>query len=281
MTEINGYRLINELSTDNAGFCRWAFCEKNGRQYFIKEFLDPIYPLNATALSPKTIARKQLICDEFFRRKKAFYDTLAKCRSGNIIYVSDFFRYGSKYYAVSEKVGRSEITVSELSRESIDVKKTLICSILYSFAWLHHEGIVHADIKPDNLLIKRTGSGYLTAKIIDFDSGFLVSDVPDEMQGDFVYIAPETYMKLNDPSVPINSKSDIFSLGVLFHQIWTSRLPGTDRSHKYVFEAVLDDCQIGISPSIPNELRDLFGRMLLKDPRERPDATELLHIVQA
>lgn len=276
MTDINGYSLLGEFTTNNAGFCRWAYCEKGGHKFFIKEFLDPIYPIGKTELSQKTIARKQKICEEFYQRKQTFYDTLSKCRTGNIAFIVDFFRSGSKYYAVSDKMEFDVYEFSDVARANQDVKETLMRSILYSFAQMHKAGIVHADVKPDNMLIKKTHAGYFTAKIIDFDSGFLLTDIPEEVQGDFVYLAPEAYQKMLDSEVSIDEKIDVFALGIIFHQLWTGKLPQTDNDYNYIFEAVLDDCAIRLSNAIPDVHRDLITKMLSKLPNDRPSAMEVL-----
>ena len=43
--QIKGYELRGELKTTNSGFSKWGFAAKNGREYFIKEFIDPVYPV--------------------------------------------------------------------------------------------------------------------------------------------------------------------------------------------------------------------------------------------
>ena len=68
----NGYSIIGELSNQNAGFCQWGFCKKDGREYFIKEFKNPVYPTDNKELSPKAIERKRRIGDAFFAAKKSF-----------------------------------------------------------------------------------------------------------------------------------------------------------------------------------------------------------------
>ena len=56
-TEIKGYRLTRELSNENAGMCQWGFAEKDGFEFFIKQFLKPKYPADDCGLSPKMIQR--------------------------------------------------------------------------------------------------------------------------------------------------------------------------------------------------------------------------------
>ena len=72
MSVIKGYKLLGELSAQNAGFCQWGFCEKSGREFFIKEFLTPVYPEDTSELSAKVIERKRKVCDDFYSKKREF-----------------------------------------------------------------------------------------------------------------------------------------------------------------------------------------------------------------
>ncbi|MBQ1376625.1 MAG: protein kinase [Lachnospiraceae bacterium] len=276
MTIIKDYELKEALSSKNAGFCRWGFCEKDGREYFIKEFLSPVYPEDSADLSPKTVERKQKLCEEFYASKYEFYSAVNSCRTGNIVTIREFFRYGPKYYAVTEKMESGKITLEDISKRSDEVKITLIRAILFSISALHKAGVIHADIKPDNILLKRTVGDFYTAKIIDFDSGFLLGKTPQEVQGDFVYLAPETYLKVRDGEGELTGKIDIFALGVLFHQYWTGELPEINSDYRYVFEAVLDGSEPKLAGSIPLGIREMISRMLSADPEKRPEAEDIL-----
>ena len=89
---INGYQLKGELKNDNSGYSKWGFAVKNGHEFFIKQFLSPVYPLESSGLSEKQISQKRDICSRFENDKIRFYNELNKCRTGNIITVFDFFR---------------------------------------------------------------------------------------------------------------------------------------------------------------------------------------------
>lgn len=277
---VNGYEIIGELKSDNSGFAKWGFAKKDGVEVFIKEFLSPVYPEDTAALSPEQIARKRRICMDFEKNKRSFYSELNKCVTGNIVTVSDFFRWGSRYYIVTDKVDTATIKVSGVARFSLDRKLLIIKIILYCMRTLHRHGIVHGDIKPDNILLKRTASGAYTAKIIDFDSSFLESAPPnssEEFQGDLVYLAPESFALVAelDEAPALDRKVDVFALGVLFHQYFTGELPGLDPDYEYAFESVLDGKMPKISPLVPDEWRVLLTSMLCADPARRPDVEEI------
>ncbi|MBN1443295.1 MAG: serine/threonine protein kinase [Planctomycetes bacterium] len=136
---------------------------------------------------------------------------------------------------------------------------------------LHHHGIVHCDLKPSNIMIKRTG----TKKIIDFDS----SCVPAEegktvLRGTPYYMSPEQLR-----AGEVGFSSDIASLGYVLVEMLTGRL---------IFRSCESLAQlIEAKLSLPQRLRDLlpvevqrdpllFGlcrKMVAVDPQERfPDA---------
>lgn len=278
MGEIKGYRLSNELTTQNAGFCKWGFCTKDNHEFFIKEFLSPVYPSDSSELSSKMIERKQRLCEIFFNDKKEFYNALSKCRTGNNVIIEDFFRFGSKYYMITDKVTTAGTDPHIIAKLDNKRKESLIRSILYSVAAFHEAGIIHADIKPDNMLLKETRNSYYTAKIIDFDSGFLASSVPEDVQGDFLYLSPEVFQRMNDSSVSITEKIDIFALGILFHQYWAGTMPGIPSDYHYVFEAVLDGNIPIVSNLIPEPVCSMIQQMLCLNPEERPSARALLFL---
>ncbi|HAL88711.1 MAG TPA: serine/threonine protein kinase, partial [Clostridiales bacterium] len=240
MDTVNGYQIRKPFSSENAGFCRWAIGEKHGRAYFIKEFLSPKYPADDCGLSEKTIAKKRAECEKFYNRKAKLYQAIQQCRTGNVVIIQDFFREGSKYYAVTEQVKAENLSLSQIAALPENKKMTLIRAILYSFSVLHSKAIVHSDVKPDNILVKRTENNFYTGKIIDFDASFLETEVPEEIAGDQVYLAPETRRRMMEEPVSVTTKADIFALGILFHQYWCGELPGCPKEYDYLFEAVLD-----------------------------------------
>lgn len=272
--QIKDYTLTDPLTTENAGMCQWGFAEKDGHDYFIKEFLSPKYPLDEGKLGPELTKRMRQNADTFFEQKQLFYERLACCRTGNIMIVLDFFRFGAKYYAVTDKVTGQTLNVEEISQLPEDAKRTLICSILYSISKLHEAGIVHSDLKPENILVKVTQDYFCTAKLIDFDAGFLEDAVPERIEGSQNYFSPEAVLKTNGKDVQISTKADVFALGLLFHQYWCGALPSFSSDSRYAAEAVLKDERLRFNTEIPGDVLSVIVQMLLKDPASRLTAYE-------
>lgn len=277
--DINGYLLIDGLTTVNAGMCQWGFACKDGHEYFIKEFLSPKYPLDEGKLGPELTKKMRDSADAFFEKKREFYTRLSGCRTGNNMVILDFFRHGAKYYAVTDKVGGDMLTVSDVAKLSEDQKYTLIKSILYSMAKLHSVGIVHSDLRPENILIKMTHGGYCTAKIIDFDAGFLETTIPERIEGSQNYFSPEAVQKTNGDSVLVTTKADVWALGLLIHQYWCGSMPRFSENYHYAAEAVLNGSPLLIDNSIPSDMKLLIGKMLARFPSDRPTTEEVWNYV--
>ena len=276
---INGYKLIGELTNARSGFAKWGFARKDGIDVFIKEFLSPVYPIDGTTISQEQLRVKRQICNEFEQKKRRFYAVLNKCSTGNVITILDIFRWKSKYYIVTEKVNAKAISAETISEMSTEQKIQIAKIVTHCVNSLHKNGIVHGDIKADNILLKETQKGFYTAKLIDFDASFFEGDASkadEEFQGDMVYLAPESFLYIAGRVSSISSKIDVFALGVLFHQYFTGKVPGFDATkYAYAFEAVLDDNELLIDGVMPQNISSLIKDMLKKEPVLRPRLDEV------
>lgn len=280
-TIINDYVLAEKFSNHNAGMSRWTFCEKDGKQYFIKELLSPVFPEDPRALSEKKYQAVLANCNQFFEDRTLFYSTLKeKCNSGNNVIPVDFFRWGPHYYVIQNRLSFETVQIEQVAAAEKDVKNTLCCSLMYSLSLLHQQGIVHGDLKLDNILLKHTSEGYVTGKIIDFESSFFQEQqnyVENEIVGDQVFLSPEAFLlMMEEGDAPITCKADIFAMGLLIHQYWTGHLPEFDED--YAFLAALNGNPIRVASEIPPKIRAVIQRMLLRCPEERPTAEEVFQV---
>lgn len=279
MERVGNYELKGQMSNKDSGYSLWCFCDRDGQEYFIKEFLSPKYPYEDTVSSPARIQKKIKRCEEFETQKRHLYHVLNRYSDGNSVRVRDFFRVGNKYYVVTPKVDAKKLPVSAIVGMP-EVEKRRLCAIIaHSVACFHRGGLIHADLKPTNILFTQTASGNYTAKIIDFDSSFLESEAPgvgEEIVGDQVYFSPEACMMVCGIEAPLTCKMDVFALGILFHQYFTGTLPGFDTGvAAYTGEAVAKGCELKLSPDLPKDVRLLLSRMLDPDPKRRPDAVKV------
>jgi serine/threonine protein kinase len=285
---INGYKVLQNFSCAGGGLSKWTFAEKNGKQYFLKEFLYPTYPLPDALGSEEIKKQKRLECDKFENHHRTLIQKLSNksIEGGNLIIALDFFRYKTKYYKVTEKIDVSSLSIEKLACLPFDKKKLLLTTITHSLSILHRENIVHGDLKPDNILVKQTDTGRFTSKLIDFDNAYISGNPPEiseEVVGDMVYYSPELAKYVID-SKSLNSKnltlkSDIFALGLLFHIYWTGKLPYFEISkYGYASSYVNSGKELQIPyGEIPNKLVDLINKMLLSDFNKRPNIEKVFN----
>lgn len=279
MEKLGSYELCGHLTSKNSGYSVWGFGKKNGRDYFIKQFLSPKYPENDTVSSAASIEKRKKKCERFEKKKAAIYAMINANSDGNAVRVEEFFRIESKYYISMRKINALEWNIETIAAMTEQEKKYLCSVIAHGIAGIHKGHVVHADLKHDNILFMRSAAGYVTAKIIDFDSGFLETDPPtdgEEIIGDQVYFSPEACKTFMGESPELTCKMDIFALGVLFHQYFSGNLPGYDASlGTCAGEAVARGCVATIAEEIPADVRSLLEKMLDADPANRPTAMEV------
>lgn len=269
---VNQYELLAPFQNKNAGFARWTYGVKAGREYFLKEFLDPIYP-DQSSLSETLRMRRIEDCKDFQDSRKKLYQAINQASDGNLVRIEEFFRYDSHYYLAMEKVDACKISMEELQAQPLEARVLLCATIAHAMMRLHEAHIVHSDIKESNVMIKKTATGALVGKVIDFDCSFFEDCQPqseDELGGDQVYFSPEACQFICGEDVQITCQADVFALGLLFHKYLTGDLPDFDHNeYAYAFDAVLDDQSLELSPKLPAKYRSLLAGMLRKEPDKR------------
>jgi len=156
---------------------------------------------------------------------------------------------------------------------SCQVAVRLGCDVAHGLSALHAHGIMHRDIKPDNILIAPGGR----AKITDLGLAKLPSDSNltsvDALVGTPLYLAPEAILH---PST-ISIAGDIYSLGAtLFHAL-TGKPPFTSPDPFAVIEAKLEQVAPLLSRlhgDVPPGLVALVARCLEREPKARPTAVQ-------
>jgi len=149
------------------------------------------------------------------------------------------------------------------------------CDVAQGLSALHAHGIMHRDIKPDNILLSQEGR----AKITDLGLAKLPTDSNltsvDALVGTPLYLAPEAILK---PST-ISIASDLYSLGAtLFHAL-TGRPPFTSPDPFALIEAKLEQVAPPLTRlrgDVPPGLVALVARLLEREPKARPTALQAM-----
>lgn len=157
--------------------------------------------------------------------------------------------------------------------------RTYLANLVLAVDAIHRLGILHRDLKPDNIVINERGQLVLT----DFNLSKLIKDDDHEKPNSFFgtpdYIAPEVLR-----GAPPNEMADWFSLGVIAYQMVIGVPPFTDSSPQAVFDNILrgqldwpdadDDQEEGVTAVC----RDFITRLLQDDPAQRLGAQGLQEI---
>ena len=283
MELFQGYALNAPFQNSNAGFSRWTTGRKGGKDYFLKELINPVYPTDYSLA--EDLRRDGIqICNAFVKRRIELLRRVNDASDGSIIRVNELFRHEAHFYEVSEYV-RDQITYDELQRETSSAKLTVCALLMHSLARLHKAGVIHADIKETNVLLHRTKSGTVVPKLIDYGSSFLSDENPearDDLGGDQLYLSPEAFLFIMGDGPHPGTGTDLFAAGLLLHQYLTGNLPVYDtQKYLYPYEVVLDSGELLADPAVSGEIRQLIEGLLLKEPGSRPSAARAEEIFRA
>ena len=279
---INGYRILEDFRVVGAGLSKWTFAAKDGREYFLKEFLSPTWPDEHAPGSAQTKMRKRQRCAAFERHHRRIQEALAAVSGlgGNLIVTLDFFRWEAKYYKVTEKVEVAGLEPADVAALPFPDQLVLLKTVAHSLRILHDRGIVHGDLKPSNVLIKRTELGYTTT-LIDFDNAYLAGEPPppEEIVGTMNYYAPELVGYIQETgtaAAELTQEADIFALGLIYTEYLTGTLPPFDPAHQYAGVAARAGEVLRLPPTtLSAPVVELVDRMLLTDPAARPTIAEI------
>lgn len=288
---INGYQLTTEFTTVGGGQCQWAFAERGGVPFFIKRFLAPRYPVEGSPGSPATKKLKLERCRAFEQHHRSVIDALQhRCAAGgNLVIARDFFRAGTAYYKVTDRVDIAGLTPDHIAALPLDQQLLLLKTTTHSLSILHEANIVHCDLRPDNVLVKRASTGFVT-KLIDLDSCYFseMPPPPDQVAADPIYLSPEMSRYTagidTDPRA-LTTKADTFSLGLLFTMLTVGSSAFAafpSYGMQYAHEFVLAGYSVPLPwDRIPARITPLIRRMVSAFPAERPTTREILDALKA
>ncbi len=138
----------------------------------------------------------------------------------------------------------------------------------------HEKGIVHLDVKPDNIMLLRQGKRDDAVKVVDFGIAGLQnqSGAEEEIAGTPEYIAPE-----RASGHGFDERSDVYALGVMAYEMLTGVVPFHGKNHVATLTMQVKDRPVPLArqptaKGVPEELAALVMRMLDKDPPARPQS---------
>ena len=210
----------------------------------------------------------------------------------NILTIYEIGEAEGHRFIASEYV-EGESLRQHMTRTRMELKDILdtTVQVASALAAADHEGIVHRDIKPENIMLR--SDGYV--KVLDFGLAKLIDKGPAAQSGETEREAPTLTMTQTSAGIvlgtvaymspeqargrEVDSRSDIWSLGVVLYEMIAGARPFEGESSNDVIAAILKTEPTPLSnasPSSSRKLNDIVGKMLRKDQEERYQSSKEL-----
>ncbi|MGE0133071.1 MAG: alpha/beta fold hydrolase [Blastocatellales bacterium] len=260
-TRLGRYEVISQLGTGGMGEVYLANDTQLDRRVALK-LLSEKYTGNALWLR------------RFIREAKA----ASALNHPNIITIHEIGQAGGIHFIATEYIeGKTLRQHLADGRMKITGAINVAAQVASALAAAHSAGIIHRDVKPENIMLRP--DGYV--KVLDFglakqvepespDSGANLSQLntdPGIVMGTVNYMSPEQARGL-----PVDTRSDVFSLGVALYEMLAGRTPFNGPTSGDVIVSILDRDPPRLSQTlddIPPEIERIVGRALRKDREER------------
>jgi len=257
------YEIQQQIGEGGMAIVYKAFCHRLSRFVAIK------------------IMRDEMARDEEFRRRFLSESyAIAMLSHPNIVSVYDVSRSDDVEYIVMELVDGITMRQYMEKRGKIKWKETLHFAkqIAKALSHAHERGIVHRDIKPQNLMLLRDG----TVKVADFGIAALENEMQDSNQaiGSIHYIAPEQARGENP-----DARSDIYSLGIVMYEMLTGQKPYTGETINEIAIKHMSSDYVPIeelTEDVPAELISIVNKAMSYEMDDRfQSAAELLEALNS
>jgi len=192
---------------------------------------------------------------------------------------------GSLFFVMPYVEGQSLRDVINQGPAPLGDAVRLLRDVVDALAYAHRQGIVHRDVKPENVLVDDRH-----ALVTDFGIALAVAGDPDggrrltsagRTLGSPNYMAPEQVAGSPDA----DSRGDLYAFGVMAYELIAGRLPYEAKHAAAMLMAHLNDAPVPLArlrPDVPPALEKIVMRCLQKEPRSRWKSTdELLHAIEA
>ncbi|DAZ96454.1 TPA: hypothetical protein N0F65_006500 [Lagenidium giganteum] len=236
-----------------------------------------------TPVAVKTMTKDQTSHEKFWQEV-----AILKQLGGqhNVLELRDAFETSDSYVLVTELVEGGEL-FDHLMTTGVFAEskaKQLVQQVCHALSYMHSRNVVHADIKPENILIADDAADQMQIRLIDFGVAYREHDILERLRsvhdglGTVAYAAPE-FITMQESGCAV----DMWALGVVLYVILAGRHPfdvtndATDAQLKERILAGQFDMDALNECGVSDEARDLIHRLLVVDPAERLTAVEALN----
>ncbi len=188
----------------------------------------------------------------------------------NIITVHDFGLDGGQLFIVMEYVSGMDLKtmIQKHGRFSLEEGLPLMIQACSGVGYAHRAGLVHCDVKPQNILV--TPDQRL--KVGDFGIARALSTIHPDEQSDVVWGSPQYYAPEQAAGGAPSPASDVYSLGIILYEMLSGKLPFSADTAAELARMHLEDQPPLIStrvPGIPPALEQILLKVLSKEPSAR------------
>jgi serine/threonine-protein kinase len=196
----------------------------------------------------------------------------------NVVRTHDLGEFSGVYYITMEYVEGKSLKDLITTRGRLPVAATLTVAkqLCRALEVAHEQGVIHRDIKPQNMVVEPDG----VLKVMDFGIARLAKQTSGVTQAGMVvgtpeYMSPEQLMGDN-----IDARADIYAAGCVIYECLTGRTPLTADNTAVLITKLLEETPIPprvVNPEVPQALSDLVMRTLSKKAAARPQSAAELH----
>lgn len=249
----NRYQLIEEQGTGGMAMVYRAMDQMLERTVAIK--------ILRTDYSDNEIFREQ-----FRQEAKA----AANLSHPNIATVYDFGFDAGRLFIIMEYVSGTDLKTILRQRKILGIQEalSLIIQACSGIGYAHRVGIVHCDIKPQNMLVTPDQN----LKVVDFGIARALASIPTDEHLEVVWGSPQYFSPEQASGISPSPASDVYSLGVVLFEMVTGQLPFNGKTAEelgYQHREVPTPSPGKLNPAIPPSLEQVILRVLSKEPAAR------------
>jgi serine/threonine protein kinase len=254
----DAYEIVGELGSGGMATVYKAIQKSLGRAVAIKEL-------------KKAYHADNVIVQRFEREARL----AASFQHENIVHIYDYGRK-PEYCIVMEYVDGTTLAriIEEMGPLPTDVGVMIALQVASALEYAHARGLIHRDIKPGNIMVKRNGE----VKVMDFGIAWIKNlgslTIPGTLIGTPSYMSPEQVL-----GGPLDARSDLFSLGIVLYEMFTGIKPFQDEKTASITAKIVKAKFLSprsVNGDLPRSIQRIIRKCLKKKPHRRYESMQEL-----